>query len=56
MTLKSSFLSEEPERRISSGYCRVDRPSSVYWTGGPVRGRLVVRGQVSIIIEVGVHK
>ena len=56
MTSKSSFLSDEPERRISSGYCRVDRPSSVYWTGDPVQGRLVVRGQVNIIIDVGVHK
>ena len=26
MTSKSSFLFEEPERRISRGYCRSDRP------------------------------
>ena len=27
---KSSFLPEELERRISRGYCKGDRPSSVY--------------------------
>ena len=40
VTSKSSFLPEEPERRISRGYCRGDRPSSlylcIYWAGGPI--------------------
>ena len=27
---KSSFLPKEQERRISKGYCRNDRPSSIY--------------------------
>ena len=30
MTSKSSFLSEEPERRISRGYCRGYRPRNAY--------------------------
>ena len=30
ITSKSSFLPEEPERRISRGYCRGDRPRSLY--------------------------
>ena len=30
MTSKSSFLSEEPERRISRGYCRGYRPRNTY--------------------------
>ena len=42
VTLKSFFLPEELERRISRGYCRGDRPSSmylcIYWAGGPIRG------------------
>ena len=27
---KSSFLLEEQKRKISRGYCRDDRPSSIY--------------------------
>ena len=38
---KSSFLPEEPERRISKGYCRGGRPSStylcIYWVGSPIQ-------------------
>ena len=39
---KSSFLSEEQKKRISRGYCRDDRPSSIYWAGSPVREHLIV--------------
>ena len=46
VTLKSSFLPEEPERRISRGYCRGVRPSNIYlyiyWAEGLIRGREVV--------------
>ena len=33
VTSKSSFLPEEPKRRISKGYCRGNRPSSMYLLG-----------------------
>ena len=33
---KSSFLFEEQKRKISRGYCRDNRPSSIYWAGGPI--------------------
>ena len=36
------LFSEEQKRRILRGYCMDDRPSSIYWAGGPVRGSLVV--------------
>ena len=48
VTLKSSFLLEEPERRILRGYCRGVRPSNIYlyiyiyWVEGLIRGREVV--------------
>ena len=32
---KSSFLPEEQKRRISRGYCRDHRLSTMYWVGGP---------------------
>ena len=32
---KSSFLPKEQKMRISRGYCRDDRLSSMYWVGGP---------------------
>ena len=35
---------------------RVGGPNSMYWAGGSVRGRLVVRGRVNIVIEVGINK
>ena len=39
---KSSFLHEEPKRRISKGYCRGGGPIStylyIYWAGGPIQG------------------
>ena len=54
--LKSFFLSEEQKRRISRGYCRNDRPSSIYWVGGLVRGHLVVRGQINAIMEVSISE
>ena len=54
---KSSFLPEELERRISRGYCRCDRPSSIYvhicWAGGLILGQPVVRGRVNVVM--GVH-
>ena len=38
VTSKSSFLLKEPKRRILRGYCRGDRPNSmylgIYWVGG----------------------
>ena len=57
---KSSFLPEEQERRISRGYCRNDRSSSmhiyiyiyIYYAGGSIRGHLVVRGRVNAIMKV----
>ena len=50
VTLKSSFLPEEPERRILRGYCRGVRPSNIYlyiyiyiyWVEGLIRGREIV--------------
>ena len=33
---KSSFLFEKQKRRISRGYCRDNRPSSIYWARGPI--------------------
>ena len=40
VTSKSSSLPEEPERRISRGYYRSDRPRNIYlcgyWAKGPV--------------------
>ena len=53
---KSPFLLEEQKRRISRGYCRDDRPSSICWVGGPVRGRLVVRGWVNVVMEVSISE
>ena len=44
------FFSEEQKRKISMGYCRDDRPSSMYWAGGSIRG------QVNIIMEVDIIK
>ena len=42
VTSKSSFLPEEPEKRIFRGYCRGDRPSSmylcIYWVRDLIRG------------------
>jgi len=41
-------------------YCRGDRLSSIYLyiccAGGPIRGHLVVRGQVNVIMEVGISE
>ena len=54
VTSKSYFLPEEPERRISKGYCRGVRPSNIYmylciyWAGGPIRGYKIVREGVNI--------
>ena len=33
---KSSFLLDEQKRRILRGYCRNDKPSSIYWAEGSV--------------------
>ena len=33
---KSSFLPKEQKMRISRGYCRDDRLSSMFWVGGPM--------------------
>ena len=57
---KSSFLLEEQERRILKGYCRYNRPSSIYlcicWAGGPIRGHLIVRGRVNAVMGVRVSE
>ena len=57
---KSSFLLEEQERRISRGYCRYDRPNSIYlyicWVGGSIREHLVVRERVNAIMEVRISE
>ena len=34
--------------------CKDDRPSITYWAEGPVRGRLVVQGQVNTNMVIGV--
>ena len=54
--LKSSFLPEEPKRRISSGYYRDDKSSSICWAGGPVRRRLEVRGWENVVMEVDISE
>ena len=37
-------------------YYRDDKPSSIYWADGQVRGRLVVRGWVKVVIEVDINE
>ena len=58
--LKSLFLPKKQERRILRGYCRYDRPSSMYlyicWVGGPIQGHLVVRGWVKAVMEVHISE
>ena len=54
--LKSSFLPEEPNRRISSGYYKNDRSSSICWAGGLVRRCLVVRGWENVIMEFDISE
>ena len=43
VTSKSSFLLKELNERILRGYCRGDRPSSmylgIYWVGGTIQGQ-----------------
>ena len=60
VTSKSSFLPEEPERRISKGYCRGDRPRSTYlcihWARGPIRRHQVGRGRVNTFMRIRVSK
>ena len=53
---KSSFLPEGKKRRILRDYCRGDRPNSIYWAKGPVRGRLVVRRRVNVVMKVGINE
>ena len=58
--LKSLFLPKKQDRRILRGYCRYDRPSSMYlyicWVGGPIQGHLVVRGRVKAVMEVHISE
>ena len=54
--LKSSFLSEEPKRRISSGYYRDDKSSSICWAGGLVQRHLEVRGWENVVMEVDISE
>ena len=60
VTSNSLFLLKEPERRISRGYCRGVRLNNVYlcvyWAGGPIRGREIVRGGANIVRGVRVSK
>ena len=56
---KYSFLSEEQKRKILRGYCRVIGPVVyiyIYWAGNPVRGHLVVRGWVNVVMEVSISE
>jgi len=53
---KLSFLPREQKNRISRGYCRDDRPSSICWARDLVQGLLVVRGRVNIVMEVGISE
>ena len=49
-------ISWEVKKSIKNTFCRDDRPSSICWAGGPVQGRLVVRGRVNVVMEVGINK
>ena len=49
---KSSFFPEEQKRRILRGYCRDGRLKRIYWALGPVRGYLIIQGQVDASMGV----
>ena len=49
---KSSFFPDEQKRRILRGYCRDGRPKRIYWVMGPIRGYLIIRGQVDASMGV----
>ena len=37
-------------------HCRDDRPNSTYWAEDPVRGHLIVRGQLNVVMEVRINE
>jgi len=41
---------------FSNAIYRDDRPSNIYWAGGPVQGCLVVRGWLNAVMEVYVSE
>ena len=57
---KSSFLAEDPKRRISKGYCRDIAPIAHYlcgyWAGDPIRGLEVVQKGVDNVKGIRVNK